>query len=52
MNSNIVLLALLFLLLKGCVIDTTELLLLLALASYANGGLFNLANNNACSCNG
>ncbi|MBO7187838.1 MAG: hypothetical protein J6V68_05570 [Clostridia bacterium] len=47
MNCNIVLFALLFLLLNGGVIDTTELLILLALASYACGGLFNHCNNTA-----
>lgn len=48
-SNNIVLFALLFLLLKGNVIDTTELLILLTLVSYTQGGLFNSCNN---ACNG
>ncbi len=46
MNSNIVLLALLFILLNGNVIDITQLLLLLALLSYGCHGLFNNCCNN------
>ena len=48
-SNNLVFFALLFLLLKGNVIDTTELLILLTLVSYTQGGFFNSCNS---TCNG
>ncbi|MCQ2400026.1 MAG: hypothetical protein MJ072_05930 [Clostridia bacterium] len=46
-NSNIVLFALLFLLLKSNVIDVTQMLIFLSLVSYTCGGLDFCGNRTA-----